>query len=580
MSDRRGVLTEAFKSGNFLEALYACSRADRNEREDLALELAALHNEGLIDVIAGFKDLRNSSSSGPDFFLTRHIFEKALPHLNAPVSPVMSCVLQLFRDAGQDIVAGAIIEGFVGFCAKEPSRPREALKEIEADPEAFADMLTAALSAGSRIDNPKYLAEAIRLSESGNIELRRRAVYAVGKLSWPDGAIVTDSAFEALERSTATETDDQIFGGIVKSAFALLQRDKTQEGRAASLIAIALTKGDDCALHAASEIFGLCTSELPAALCDAVLPQLMRVKPTNKGTLDLIDYGISHLIKTNSTEPAIQFLEDFLLAHPEALTLNTFDSAASEIHGSPPLLNKVLTRWFLRGEHVLCDGINGIASAHHGNNIVFDIDPGELRPLDIEHILFVAHKALGYLFFQPVSAASVLISLMRHAHDDETRNELASLLFDPLLLNFPGSAREYVVRQSALESGKVKETIDTVLNRIRDYLDVLGSVGTLPALHPGEAQREVQHRNFSREMAESWKSAEAQSVILNLIPKTVLLYGRKSIDYVYGRGGQSQRMETNLKSHGTSIEFARMERIDPYGMYDALRFFKTRRLRA
>jgi hypothetical protein len=49
---------------------------------------------------------------------------------------------------------------------------------------------------------------------------------------------------------------------------------------------------------------------------------------------------------------------------------------------------------------------------------------------------------------------------------------------------------------------------------------------------------------------------------------------------VYGPGGQSQRMETNLKSHGTSIEFPRMERIDPYGLDYALRFFKSRRLRA
>src|SRR5689334_15199667 len=113
VSDRSDALVAAFKAGNFLETVFACSRADRNEREDLALELAALHNDGLVDVIAGFKDLRNRSSSGPDFFITRHIFEKALPHLNAPVSPVMSCVLQLFRDAGQDMVAGAIIEGFV-----------------------------------------------------------------------------------------------------------------------------------------------------------------------------------------------------------------------------------------------------------------------------------------------------------------------------------------------------------------------------------------------------------------------------------------------------------------------------------
>lgn len=577
VSNRRDALAESFKSGNLLETVYASLRAESSERDELALELAALHNEGLIDLLAAFSGLKKTG--GPDFFLTRHVFQKALPHLNAPVAPVMRCVLQLCREAGQDMAATWMIEGFVGFCAKESSRPRDALNEIEANPDMFADLLVASLIAGSRIDNPHYLAEAIRLCEDKNIELRKRAVFSMGRLSWPEGALVPDSAFAALERSAAAESDDHILANVVWSSFRLLQRDKTREDRAIALMANTLAKGSECTLHAASEVFGLCTSELPASLIDVLLPHLRNVKSTNKGTLDNIDCGLSHLLKNGNPESALRFLEDLLLAQHGKLTLEAFDSTAQAIHNSGMLLSKVLTRWFLRGDRVLCEGVQTIVGAHHGNNLTLEIDPTELRPRDLVHVMFAARKAVGYLFFQPISAAGILISLMQHAADDETLNELGSLLL-PLLLNFTGSAYTYAVQRSPIESGPVKETIDRALKAIDDYLQTLRSVGSLPALHPSEAQREAHHRNFSRMMTESFKAAEAQSPLLSVISKSVLLYGRKSINYVYNTDGQFQRMEMDLKSHGTEIEYPRMALIDPWGLDFMLRVFKVEALRA
>jgi hypothetical protein len=553
--------------------------ADHNDRSALALELVALHNEGLIDVVGAFESL-NKSSNGPDFFLTRHVFEKALPDLDAPVPSVMRCVLRLYRGAGQDLAAGTIFKSIIDFCQKEPSRPCEALAEIEANPENFADLLPWTLIAGFLIDHPLYLAQAIRLCEDKNIELRRRAVFSLGKFTWPAGIAVSDAALAALERSATAETDDQILAGIVKSAFALLQKYKAQEPRVVALIATALSKGDEYTLHAASEVFGFYTGELTPALRDTLFVHLVRVKSTNKGTLDNVDYGISHLLKSDDPAKAIQFLGDLLHTHPDELTMEVFDSAAREILSDKALISKVLTRWFLRGDRVLCDGVHTMIDAHHGNDLPLEIDPAELKPADFVHILFVARKAIGYLFMQPISAATVLISLMRNTTDDEVLTELGALLFDPLLLNFPGKAREYVVQQSGLESAQVKATIDQALKAIDNYLEDLRSVDNLAALHPSETQREAYHRHLSRLVAESWKAAQAQSVFLNLVSKSVLLYGRKSISYVYGSDGQAHRMEIPLQSHGTEMEFPRMEYLDPVGLDYMLRIFKNERLDA
>ena len=141
------------------------------------------------------------------------------------------------------MAAGTILDGFIGFCAKDPSRPADALKEIEANPDALCDMLPATIAAGSQIDNRHYLAQVIRLSESPDIELRRRAVFSMANLKWQKEMTVPDSAFIALEESAARETDDQILASVVKSAFVLFEQDKSHESRAVALIASALRKG-------------------------------------------------------------------------------------------------------------------------------------------------------------------------------------------------------------------------------------------------------------------------------------------------------------------------------------------------
>ncbi|MEX0830952.1 MAG: hypothetical protein WD032_11970 [Nitrospirales bacterium] len=560
--------------------VYASLLEDYNDRNELVLELVSLHNEGLIDIVGAFASLKNNLPNGPDFFLTRLVFEEALPALEASVPSVLGCVVQLYKGAGQDLAAGTIIDGFIAFCEKDSSRSREVLAEIEACPDDFIDLLPATLIAGSRIDHPFYLSQVIRLSEDENVELRRGAIFSIGRLNWPDGIMGCDSGFSVLERCIAVETDDHILGNIVKSAFALLQRDTTQVPRAVELIVASLAKGGEYSLHAGSSLFALNTSNLPPTLLDALLVHLARLKTPNNGILDNIDYGISNLLKKDDPEKAIQLLEALLLANPNDLSMEVFKSTVGYILRNKALISKILTRWFLRGDRALCNAVHAIIGMHHGKDFLLEIDSSELEPADLVHMVFVARKAIGYLFMQPTSAASVLISLMRHTTDDKVLASLGELLFDPLLLNFTGKVREYVQQQSCLESGKVEVTIAQSLKAIDVYLEDLRAVGNLAALHPGEGQRETHNRHFSRLMMESMKAAEDQSILLKLVSKSVILYGKKSIFYVYGSDGQSHRKEMTLQCHSTEMEVPRMENLDPFGLDYMLRHFRNEQFKA
>lgn len=571
-------LLRGHREGHLLEAVFAGVLADSGERSTVAMELVTLHNDGLLDVVEAFESLENNPSASVDFFLTRHVFEEALPDLVASVPSVMRCALGLYREAGQDLAAGSILASLDRFLGKDPSRPRPALAEIESSPDDFADLLPCVLVAGSRTDIEFFTAQAIRLSQENNIELRGRAVFSLGRLAWPDGAVVPDDVIAALERSASAETDDQLLSGVVRSGVALVRHDGAQEPRVVEAVSTALLKGCDCTLHAAAEVLAFAESDIPASLRNVLLTNLSRVRPASTRTLDSLDFGISKLLGGSDPDPAIRLLEDLLLASPTELTMEAFDSTARELMKNKALMSKIMTRWFLTGERALCDGVREIASASHDERVLLQIDLAEIEPADPVRVLFVARKAVGYLFFQPVSAAMVLTSLMRATKEDEVRSQLVQLLFDPLLLSFTGKVREFVLQQSQLECAEVRSALEQALKSIDNYLDDLSSVGNLPALHPSEAHREAHGRHMTRLMAESWKAAEAQSVLLSLVSKSVLLYGRKSISYVYESDGHSHRRETPLHKHSTEMEFPRMLYLDPVGLDYMLRVFRNEKM--
>ena len=573
-ANRKQKLIAAAQSGNFLGVVYNIYQVEADKRRDLPLKITALHNDGHINVIAEFAKLDNTPGSGPDFFTMRRVFEKALPHIDAPMRDVMHCVLHLYKVAGQDMTAGKIFNSYIAYCEKDPERPLEAMQIIEGEHDQFADILPSTVAAGSRIDNPHYLAEALRLSQHTAKVLRERAVLSLARIEWPKEANVPEEALAGLERSVA-EVDDHILASVVKSAFAFYQQDKTTEARVSALIDKALSKGDECALHAGADIFRFKTKEIPAPLLGVILGHLKQVKPANKGTINNIDYGVKTLLKEVASEKVLRFLEELLLLHTSTVTIKDFDSTANEIRTNKALLSRVTTRWLLNGAPALCKSVEKIVRKSHNDTLPIEIEASELKTKDFIHMVFVAWKTIGYLFMNPITATSILISLMRLAPDDKTLEHLGKLLFDFLLINYPDSVRKYIEAQARQETGKVKETLDKTLAELATYLETLSDVPALAAFHPSQAHREACSRYTGELFEASIQEAEKHSVFLHLASKSTLLYGRKSINYIHGDEGPPRRMEMPLTSYSREMEFPRMEHLDEHGLKYMLHIFRA-----
>jgi hypothetical protein len=578
MGNLSNELVESFGAGMLLESLRGTTAKWQTTPEDIADELARLHNAGRIDLVAAFSQLRNRDGQNLNFFTTRRIFEQALPKIDAPVANVITCVNTLFGQAGSDGMAGTILSAFIEYCANDSLRPEKALAIIDRQPELIG-LLPSALIAGSRNDFDDFLKKTLNYSRSEVPPARSQAVFAIGRLAWKSDVSVSEPVYARLEELADNESDDAILANTVNSAYSLVANADTDQARLTAVIDKALGKGGDVSIHTASSIFGFETKGIPTELLDVLVPHLLSVKAENNRTIDNIDFGIDHLFKSGETAKALEVIEGLLLRNPGMLSMAAFDSVRGTILTKQELLHRVVTRWLLNGAPVFCTAIHDMIQGVGGQPVRLEVSGDEFDPPTSAKCIFVAKKAIGYLFFSPVSAASLLISLMARAPDKGTLGALSQLLFDPLLMNYTGEALEYVRQRSSDVPKKIKAALTEAIDSVESYLKELRAIEILPELHPSVAHREAYYRVQSRLMAESYKEAEKQSVFLSIMHKTILLYGRKSVTYVWGPDGSHRRIETPMQSHSVQFETPRGEQLDPFGTDYLLRMFRMERWR-
>lgn len=574
MEGLREKLVEAYKRDDFFKVIYDLYFELKDERKLIGKEIASLHNNNLIDAVAAFRQL-SKGLKGTNFFLIRNIFEDALPEINASVVSVMDCVEHLVAEAGNNLAVGTIFTPFIKFCEAQVNRPEEVLQTIEGSSGKWLDFISPAIVAGSNLELSKYVSVAIALTRNDNLQVRVRAVFALGKIDYRKNRPLLTDALRALENVIQSEDNDQLLGTGLKSAFSLYVADNILENDVVKITKVALASKGDFALHTASELFGLNSDKIPSAFLEVLLDALKRTNPQNKGTLNNIDFGLQHLIKTNQEEKAISLLEYLLVQNNGDLCIEVFDSLTHDLYGSNhPMLNQLATRWLLSKKTPLCRAVMDIVGLGHEEDIILTADKHQIEGQPEGTCLFAARKTIGWLFTNPVSCSSFIVSLIDVSSNEEIE-QITDLLFDPLLISYAGKVKDYLESILPSQSEKGREVLTNSLAKLEEYQAGIKKAWEIHELLPSQAQRETHLRLFNRQFANSYKEAQKNSIINLIASKSILLYGRKSISYVHYPNAQTNRMEMALQSFGHSIEFPRLEYMDPHGLDYILRIFRV-----
>ncbi len=562
-------LVELFKRGELASQMaHRFGLSGRSDTSVIEERCIALHNASTIDLLALVEDNALQKLDGTDFFFASHFFCLLLPELQAEPGRMMACVDALVTRGGEDGAANEPNGAFQKWCANVPQRASEVIAAAHQGDVLSTHHLSFALTAISD------LAEARRIAAGYEDVRRQAAIAALGRIEHTnsESRSETFSVFKAL---LEVGIGDPVRASVLHATMEILARcPDNAPADANALISRLVMNPGKFTIHQCARALWACRKALTPDIVACLLGALDNLESANKGTVDELDMGLQVLMEHGHAEAALSFVTRLLSRTDDDLELEALDSfTRTLLAGSSDVLSRVVVRWLKLGAPRLCGGIAKAIQGPGLDGVPLSFKAEDLAISPTEQ-LFICRKAVGWFFFKPTTASSVLVSVLRVC-DMDTSLEVRKLLVDPLLQNY-GGVRKYLGTLAPEDAAS--KAVSWALAQNGSYLEAQRSIPPIVELQPSEHHRRIERLRISDQMRDAHKQAESRSVFLSLVSRSVLLYGNRSLTFVDDGQDNLRPMEIDLHSHGVSYEIPRMEIIDPVGLEYVLRVFRHERM--
>lgn len=491
------------------------------------------------------------------------VWKQVLPKLTMSpldVIPVAVRMLERSEDGG---CRGEVCQGFAEYCAADGERCNVVLSAIESDWNG-RELLPFVLEAGAKHDLDSYVAHVRRLCDEGE-DIASLALRGLSLFAWREDADPPQPSLDIVSE-VLNEDDDQGRGWAITTLGRMLEARPGLAQRAGALLEAAEIVGENT-VHACSRLWAIHPTPLPPEVFGPIESAVAGFDPRLRGTASIIDIALERELSSDAPERGLEVLDRILGFSDSFSFVELFPDVVALIRRDRQLRATVLTRWLVGGRIRVCANIESLVAAGRGG-MTLEADQNVCRSADADLLLKIAQRAVGYLFYFPVAASSYLVSLMRLAADERVRTGIAQLLLNPVLMNYPGSVREYL--EGLEESEPIASTIGAELDKITGYLCDLRDE-PLPELLVSDSWWVASRHRLDRISEKSIRDAESRSQLLSLVSKVPLLYGR-------GWLGPEEEVPGDrrlLQEVDATIEVPRMARFDQVGLELLLFRLKT-----
>jgi hypothetical protein len=467
-----------------------------------------------------------------------------------------------------------LLPPFKEFCKKGTDRTKALFDLSLTDIDEEFDHLSTAIEAGASNDEVTYVNQAIELLTHENEMIMQRTIFALGRINYQDKIHLKPVAV-AINKSAVSSPVDAILATSMRALFAVASQSDDLESLFLNFLDTHSEHLGERYIHAASETLFYDKEKVSSDVEPKLLKICCYTKPENKGTINNIDYALERILKRNSFDDCVIFLERFFELSEYKLSVKHFDSFVRELHNHRDThLSSLLTRWLLSKKIKLGKFASDLLrDSEKGVSIGFSSACFTNESKGVH--LFLARKACGWFFNQPKTAISLIESLILNAPEDEIF-DIQQLIFHPLCVSYPGSIRDHMEALTESKEEKVKQIASDVLSEYEEYQASVKAAYKINELSPSEQDRHTYWRYHNKLMSESMKQARSKSFLTSLFAgnESVLLYGNKSIHYIH-HGEQKTRQEVPLSEVSTSFEFASMHNLDPHGLEKMIWQFKA-----
>lgn len=528
------------------------------------------HNEGKIDLLQVVFTTHFGCLEGHNFFSGQHFFCEVIPKLSASVEDVMNTVEALVMKAGQDLAANQPNAALRSWLAEDSQRSEAVIAKAEANEGLAVRHATFALQASNDIER------ALRWLDEYTDTRRVSAIAALGRLDFGSNG----RAFEIITKFglIAKEThDDLMMQNVVGAMFCIAHSGKCfADRRFQDNLSVCLREPGPGTQYQLATALWQHADAVPLLVTKKVLDALETISPEHGGTLKQIDLALAKVWQAGHVSECITYFANLVrgLGKTDDEKFSNFLRAV--LADTEQNRGDAYVRWFKAGAHSLCDCVASAFRSETDGIPDFDLS-GEWSSLSDVEALFVARKAVGFLFFSPRVACRFLIAAIRNASPELT-GQLSELLFNPLALNFGGSVPEELEKVASTDTAYA--AVQDILSRYKTYRVGRSNVGIIREFQPSERQRQIEWQKRNAEMRAIQKSAMKQSVLFDLVSHSTLLYGNSSRSFHDDLEGGRKMTHTPMHTHTTSFELPQLQILDPTGLNYTLRMFQAEQLKS
>lgn len=538
-------------------------RLDRSKRRDIKLISALARGASSRNVLITEADVEALRAlSGFRFFDVQFTLCQLIPHLVATPTEMMALVSMLVELGGEGGMANEPNAAFRKWCFANDRRLEEVIISARAGDPIALRHLVFALEAKAEVE------EAFR-SAAADGEERTAGVLALSRITLDecDAARAIDSIITIVSTSSPTET-----AGLIKAALDIAGKHSKLDRTALATALDNLSASEDAhAIHLMATALFSHYDEMSEPEIASCLRGIQSVDPANIRTVQLIDNALHRLWPRHPDKvgQVIAALISNTKGQVGNSTLNRIWSA--DDHDQDNALVRLATEWLRDGDYYCCLALASQVSEINRISPCFMVMP-DVLPLDPTEQIFICRKALGYFFLSaPMTAAAWIVAVLRRG--DPAAQDVAELLFDPLLVNYGGMLKNWLVKlldEEALGNDAIRDA----LQRAQEVWDGFDAAREVVELEPSSSRRALV-RFQEAEVAERIpQSAREQSIIGQLMTTQTLLYGNRSSFSIRDGEGNRHPQIINLAQVSFSSELPKGLFFDPVGIERKLHVFR------
>ncbi len=572
VNDLKDKLLKAQNDSVLFEVIQDLFYDEQNTEGQLSAALVELHHQGHINLLDTYLKLPQKEKE-QNYYPIIQTFQDAIPHLKVEVLELVECINHLMKETVQDGTAHSLLLPLKKFCSIEITRAQALFDFVLENPHFESDMLSIALEAGATRNESLFFNHAICLLQHDQEEVCQRAIQAIGNINYKDKNLI-ELAVDAVDTLLEKHHSDFILASSLRTLVRLSAQTDKLEHALINFIDGHINHHGEQYIYEASVTLFIEHKQITPSIESRLLDICSYANPQSTQTINNIDHALRRILKQDNLQICVNFIEKFFEHSDFKLSVKAFSSFVRELHNhKDTYLATLITRWMLAKKLALGQFCFDLIQSVHGDcSLTYDI---KLVPTNVGACSFLAKKACGWFFVHPKTVMSLIESLISVANETELA-EIQRIVFNPLLISYPGSVKDYLSNLKQSSDQKLSVFAASVLSEFSDYRSSIDAALQVKELRPSESDQYIYWTHHQKVMDESMKQARQKSFLSSLFGdnESVLLYGNKSIHYVYRREGKT-RQEMPLQQIKHSFELASMQNIDPYGLDDRLWHFRV-----